>query len=550
MDMTNGFSLDILLNMLRRRFWIAVIFFSVVLTATASLVFFLPDIYTTTSVILVEGQQVPQDYVKSTVTMGLERRLQTISQEILSRSRLEQIIEQYGLYREMKKQGKSNELMIQAMRDDIGIQIVGRRGGISSDTVAFEVSYTNPDPQKSMSVTNALASFYIEENAKFRVRQSTGTTEFLGKQIEETKKKLDEHEKQITSYKQHYMGELPEQLDSNLSTLTMLQKQMEVLSESISHTQTRRDLLMRRIERSQAQAATDEEALALVPLSSDSRSTGQNTGFVRLEILKKQLAQFRSRFSDKHPDVIQLKQQIAALQEHQQNESTDAREQEGTALRSGSDRKAHEMFSLQSEQISIDADVRRLMGELDKARNDIALYQKRVENTPRHEQELTALSRDYNTIRDSYALLLKKYDEAQVADKLEELQKGERFKLLEAAVLPAEPTAPKRGRFFLIGLALSLAAAVAGVLLWEMLDTSFHCVSDLRKFTKVPVLVAIPQIVTKTDRWRIRFRRSLGATVLAATLLVLMGASYWFSTGNEQLVRLLIRPSTGALIRE
>lgn len=549
MDMASGFSLDILLNMLRRRFWVAVTLFSVVLTATVSSVFFLPDIYTTTSVILVEGQQVPQDYVKSTVTMGLERRLQTISQEILSRSRLEQIIEQYGLYREMKKQGQSNELMIQAMRDDIGIQIVGRRGGISSDTVAFEVSYTNPDPQKSMTVTNALASFYIEENAKFRVKQSTGTTEFLGKQIEETKKKLDEYEKQVTLYKQRNMGELPEQLASNLSTLTVLQKQMEVLSESISHAQTRRDLLMRRIERAQA-ATQEEEALAIVPLPSDSRGVGQNTGPVRLETLKKQLAQLRSRFSDKHPDVIQLKQQIAALEEHQQNEPANTREQGGSALSSDASRKNHDMFSLEGEHISVDADIRRLMGELDKVRNDIVLYQKRIENTPQHEQELSAFSRDYTTTRDSYELLLKKYDEAQVADKLEELQKGERFKLLEAAVFPTEPTAPKRGRFFLIGLALSLGTAAAGVLLWEMLDTSFHRVDDLRRFTKVPVVAAIPQIVTKTDRWRVRFRRSLGATALAVTLLVLIGTSYWFSAGNEQLVRLLVRPSTGALIRE
>src|SRR5262249_7471000 len=154
-----------------------------------------------------------------------------------------------------------------------------------------------------------------------------------------TKKKLDEYEKQITLYKQHYMGELPEQQESNLSTLTMLQKQLGVLSESMAHTQSRRDLLTRRFEKAQAQAAADEEASAVVPLSSDdddSRSAGKNAGFVRLETLKKQLAQLRSRFSDKHPDVIQLKQQIAALQEHQQNEPTDAREQRGSALRSGS----------------------------------------------------------------------------------------------------------------------------------------------------------------------------------------------------------------------
>src|SRR5215813_4654345 len=146
----NGFSFELALDMLKRRLWLAVVLFMTVATAVSSLVIFLPNIYTATALILVEGQQIPQDYVRSTVTMGLERRLQIISQEILSRSRLGQLADLFGLYQDLKKQQASEDAIATAMRQDLGIRITGRGSGAGNDTVVFEVSYANQDPQKVM----------------------------------------------------------------------------------------------------------------------------------------------------------------------------------------------------------------------------------------------------------------------------------------------------------------------------------------------------------------------------------------------------------------
>ena len=529
----NGIDLHLLIDMLRRRLWIAVILFSVIFTTIVSLIKFLPNIYTSSALILVEGQQIPQEYVRSTVTMGLERRLQTISQEILSRSRLEQLIEQFRLYADLKEQGNSGEVVAAAMRRDIGIEVRGRRSGIGGDTVAFEIRYTSPDPQKAMQVATALASLYIEENLKVRSEQSEGTSKFLRAELEEVNRKLEAQEQKVVEYKRQYMGELPEQLQSNLSTLSLLQKQLEVLSEGLAKAQDRRSLLIRR--------TADADAIA------QGSVLNADAAPVRIETLRRTLAQLKTRFSDKHPDVIRLKQEIAALEGYLKSQSESAQLTDNASSLASSNITP----SFQVELATVDAEIRRLTVDLSKIRSDIVIYQQRIENTPEREQELLSLTRNYASTRDLHASLLKRLEEANLADSLEQRQKAERFRLLEPASYPTEPTAPKRMRFFILGLALSLGAAAGGVLLWEILDTSFHRVADIKAFTKYPILASIPQITTEQDQSRGRRRRYLGAAALAMSLVMLAFTSYWVATGNESLVRrLFTQSSSGTQFRQ
>lgn len=529
----NGFSPDLALDMLRRRLWLAIALFSVVVTAVVSLAAFLPNIYTTTALILVEGQQIPQDYVRSTVTMGLERRLQTINQEILSRSRLEQIAEQFGLYQDLKKQKTSEDAVATAMRQDLGIRITGRGNGIGNDTVVFEVSYTNQDPQKAMQVTNTLASFYIEENLKVREQQALGTSKFLFDELQEIKKRLEEQEQQVVEYKTKHMGELPEQLNANLSTLSVLQKQMEIVSDNLARARERRNVLMQMTEMDAA-------------LASLSPSTPQGAGDARLSALKSQLAELKIRFSDKYPDVIRLKQQISVLEE-------DAKSQAQVEITQPTDTglslEAPKTSSAQIEQTTVDAEIKSLNDALAKVQHDISVYKQRIENVPQRDQELTSISRDYNATRDLYASLLKRLDEAKLSDSLEERQKAERFRLLEPAVYPNEPTGPNRVKFFLVGFVLGLGAAIAGVLLWEFLDPSFHRVDDLKAFTTVRILGTVPQIITAADRLQKRRRLYFGTVALAAVLLTLVGIAHRVSANNDQLVRFLVKPTSGIQLR-
>ncbi len=523
----NGITPELLLGMLKRRVWIAVSLFGLIMSATIGLVVVLPNIYTARALILVEGQQIPQDYVRSTVTMGVERRLQVISQEILSRSRLVQLVKQFDLYQDLRQKEIPEDMLAVAMRKDIAINIAAKGG--QGDTVAFEISFTNPDPQKVMQVANTLASFYIDENLKVREQQALGTSEFLRAELAEVKKRLDVQEQQVAEYKRQYLGELPEQMNANLSTLGVLQKQMEILSDNLNRARERRNVL--------AQMAEMDTALAALDIGSPA------SGNAHLESLKKQLAELKLRFADKHPDVIRLKQQIAALEEEEKSRAEAAPSIESSNV------EAPKVSSAAIEQAAIDAEIKSYSESLAKVQQEIAVYKQRIENAPRREQEFAALTRDYNVTRDLYASLLKRLDEANLADSLEQRQKAERFRVLEPAMYPQQPAGPQRLKLFLMGLVLSVAAVAAGVVAPELINTSFHRVEDLSAFTSVPILGTVPLMVTASDSRMIRRRQWLGAVALATGVAVIFGTSYWLGAGNEQLVRRLARPGSSIQLR-
>ena len=534
----NGFDLNLIIDMLRRRLWVALTLFSLILTATIGLVMFLPNIYTAGAIILVEGQQIPQEFVRSTVTMGVQRRLQIISQEILSRDRLKQLVKKFNLYPNDIQKDASDETVAAKMRQDIGIEVKGRNSGLGTDTVALQISYTNLDPQKAMDVSNRLASLYVEKNQEVREKQTSETSEFLQDELEAVRQELEEQERQVTQYKQQHLGELPEQLNANMSTLGLLHKQMEIVSQDLERAKERRSVLV--------QMGEMEAALASLDFG-----TSEPTGDAQLGALRSHLAELRIRFSDKHPDVVRIQQQIDRLEAEQlQNQPEDAFSGDLDFASEGLDfSEPVTISSNQIEMAAVDADIRRLIAERNKVRSDIAGYQQRIENTAKREQDLASLTRNYGRTKDQYNSLLKRLDEAKMANSLEKEQKAERFRLLEPAVYPRVPAAPKRARFLLIGLVLSLGAAAAGVLLWEFLDTSFHRVEDLKAFTTVPVLVTVPRITTAADMLLSRRQQFLRAVALAVSMLVLFSASYRIVAGNEQLSRTFVRPASGSQLR-
>src|SRR5438093_13785437 len=201
-------ALDAMLAVWSRRKWLALLAFAAPLAAGVSLITLLPNIYRSVATVLVDRQQVPESFVRSTVTSAVETRLQTISQEILSRSRLAALISRFGLYPDLRTQVPSEEV-IKRMRGDIKLELKGiELKGASQATVAFTISYQGSEPGTVSLVTNTLASFYIEENLKARERQATGTAEFLKVQLEETKKRLDDQEQRVSEFKRRSLGEV------------------------------------------------------------------------------------------------------------------------------------------------------------------------------------------------------------------------------------------------------------------------------------------------------------------------------------------------------
>src|SRR3989449_9623701 len=235
-----GAGVELALAAWSRRKWLAILTFAAPFAVAMSLGMALPNIYQATATVLVHRQQLPETFVQPTVTSALETRLHTISQEILSRSRLEALITRFGLYPDLSKRVSAEEV-IERMRGDIKLELkaVEARGQREA-TVAFAIKYLGSDPQTVAQVTNTLASFYIEENLKVRERQATGTAEFLKVQLEETKKRLDEQERQVSEFKRRYLGELPQQMETNVATLERFHIQLRLNSDNQTRAMERR----------------------------------------------------------------------------------------------------------------------------------------------------------------------------------------------------------------------------------------------------------------------------------------------------------------------
>jgi polysaccharide chain length determinant protein (PEP-CTERM system associated) len=531
--------LGMLLAVWSRRKWLAILVFAVPACAAISLIMFLPNVYRSTATVLVDRQQVPEAFVRSTVTSALETRLHTISQEILSRSRLESLINRFGLYSDLK-QRVSLEEVIGRVRSDIRLELKSAdvKGNQREATIAFTISYQGSEPGTVSAVTNTLAGFYIEENLKARERQAIGTAEFLKVQLGETQKRLDVQEERVSAFKRRHLGELPQQMETNLATLERLHTQLRMNADSQMRAAERRQALS-------SQLAEAESLLASGNAGPIGLGSPEPRGAARLAQLKQELARLRTQFSERYPDVVQMAAQVAALErELAEDKSSEAKTEENSAAPQATAPAppvSPYVLRLKEALSEVQADLKVLKSEESRLQGGIASYQARVENVPRREQEFKELSRDYESTRELYQTLMKRYEEAQLAESMEQRQKGEQFRVIEPAIPNPLPAAPSRARLLLMALALSLGLAVGAVVLAEHVDTSFHSVDDLRAFSPVPVLVSIPRIVTHIDLRRARWRMRLAAGVALVSLVTIVGIAYVVAHGNEQLVSFLAR---------
>jgi polysaccharide chain length determinant protein (PEP-CTERM system associated) len=523
-----------LLAVWRRRKWLAAFVFILPFTAGLSLILSLPNLYRATATVLVERQQVPESFVKATVTSEFETRLQTISQEILSRARLLQLIKQFHLYSDMQG-SMSNDQLADRMRRDIQIEIRSARPSGPAATIAFALSYRGRDPHTVALVTNTLASFYAEENLKIRERQASGTSGFLKAQLETTRKRLDDQERVVSDFKRRHLGELPQQMMANFSTLESLNTQLRLNNDNLVRAEERRDTFAAQLAEAEASGQLSE-----VPMG---RASGPEPPATQLTRLRQELIAAQARYTDAHPTVTRLKEEIASVERDLANARAEAKVADA---KSGPPRKVPVATSpyvlrLREGLNAADAEVRIAKAEDQRLRNAIGSYQTRVETAPRREQEYLDLSREYDSTKELYASLLKRYEEAQIAENMEQRQKGELFRLLDSALASGAVVTPNRLFLLLAILGISAGAAVGAAFLAELLDTSFHFAGDLSAVTRVPVLVRIPWIRTEAYVRRRRQRLQLVAVGTVLSLALVATASYFVAHENEQLVRMLDR---------
>ena len=499
--------LDLARAVWARRKWIAVLAFLGPLAAVASVLAFVPKLYQASATILVERQYMPESFVKPTVSNELEMRLHAIHEEVLSRARLEELITHFNLYPESRRDGGVKGA-VDRLRKDIKLEKKTERSTVAREptTVAFTVSYRDPDPVKAADVTNALARFYVVTNAKKRERQANATAAFLKVELEQTKQTLDQQEKRVADYKKRNSGALPDQVSMNMLTIERLYSELRM----------NRDHQMRLAERAEMPGVGGID----LPPQHDRAAA-------RLALLKQELAELTTRFTDKYPDVVAKKQEIADLEKQVAN----------------APKRGPTPFAQTPAQRPRAADSRiaNLRTEEQQILDRIAGYQKRIEDTPRREQEFQEMARDYETTKELYRSLKQRYEEALLGESMETQHRGEMFRIVEPALPPDTPSAPRTARLALLGLMAALGVAAVAVMVAEQVDTSFHSIADVRAHLGVPVAVAIPQIVTASDERQRRRRTHVMIVASLIGLAVIVALSWLIAAGNYDLVGLLAR---------
>ncbi|MDY6971063.1 MAG: XrtA system polysaccharide chain length determinant [Thermodesulfobacteriota bacterium] len=498
-----------------RRKWLIILPFIVITLGAIVWAYQLPPIYRAGTLILIQKQRVPEAYIKPTVTTGIGERLHTISQQIMSRTRLEKIINEFDLYSDLR-QSLFMEEIVTKMRKDIALEVKGGE--------AFELFYDGKDPKVVSMVANRLASLFIEENLKMREDLAEGTTEFLDRELLRVKKQLEEQEEAIRAFKERNIGALPEQLDANLRTLEQLQVQSQAVTTSIESAKGRKMSLQNQVSHLsglEAQIDTDLVDIGTVE-SAESSPT--------LENLKELLSSLRVRYTEKHPDVLRVKAQIKRLEEEIQSQEEPIFDEvaEEDPYADSSPGLAHSFYDTMTLELEgVDLEISKLNKEQAKLKEKIAAYQKRIEDTPKREQQLVALHRDYGNTQKNYESLLDKRLNAQIAANMEKVQKGERFKILDPARTPQKPFKPNRKRIVLLAMLLALGCGVGLTIGAEYLDHSFRDIDDLEQYLGLQALASIPKIVTDEDSRRRKTKKrvvlasSLGLMLVTASLLII-----------------------------
>ncbi|MEP7117213.1 MAG: hypothetical protein ABI880_06515 [Acidobacteriota bacterium] len=529
-----------LLQMARRRIWLVVIppaltFFGALMYSST-----IPNLYESDMLVAIDPQSVPDTFVRPTVTLQTERRVDALQLQVLSRTTLQQLIEEFNLYEDDRRSLPAEDV-IDKMRKAIKVEVETPRPrwGQEPQPTGFHVRFTYSEPALAARVTQRIGTQFVDQNVKDRGQQAGATNRFLETQLSEARTKLEAQERVLESFRQRHGQELPTQTQSNVQSQSAAQLQAQSLVESIARDRDRKQMLERLYrEAPNAPPTTPPPVVAM--------QTGP--GPVVISSLQQQLLSARAnlaslelRYKPDHPDVARARRLIrelepkvaadeaaaAAAATRTATNSTVAPPTPSTATLSTTDLQRRERLREMAAEIeSLDRQATFKESEEQRVRGEIAEYQRRLEAVPGLESEWVKITRDYDTLQIAYRELLTKSSAAKVAANLETEDIGERFRIVDPANVPVHPLTSNRVRYNAGGLAVGLLLGLGIAALLELRDRSFRADTEVLEVLALPVLASVPRIESALDKAR-RRRRQLVASLAGATCVVAAGYVTW-----------------------
>jgi polysaccharide chain length determinant protein (PEP-CTERM system associated) len=506
-----------ILGIARRRGWLVLIPFVVGAVGTAVWSKQLPNRYRSETLIMLTPQRIPDSYVKTTVTTRIEDRLNTLSDQILSRSRLERIIVDLDLYAKERTQ-LAMEDVVQRMRNDIGpIRVEGKE--------SFRVQYVSGDAAVAQKVTERLASLFIEENLRDRENVAADTNRFLDSQLDDAKRRLIEQEKRLEEYRRRYSGQLPSQLQANLQAIQGADAQRQALAQSMDRERERRIQL----ERQLAELQTPEPTIVQAPAAASGVSPENLSGgsiTQQLEAARTALRLLQLRNTPDHPDVRIMERRIADLEQKQKAEAEAGATANADRPVTAADLlRQRRIRDLEGQIAAVDRQLKEYDDQNKRLTSVVTDYQAKIDALPTRESELVELTRDYATLQNSYQSLLAKREESKIAVNLERRNIGEQFRILDPARVPERPFTPNRRSLTLTGAGIGLAVGLLLVGLLEYRDTSFRNDDDVIRALSLPVIAVIPLVRTARER---QLRRRLVSVATALGVVASAAVLAWW----------------------
>ena len=473
---------------------------------------FWPVRYRSDALILVEQQKVPEKYVTANVTSDLSDRLQSITQQILSRTRLQRLIEQLNLYPKLRTHATVDEV-VDTMRGDIRIELV-EPPKHHDELNAFRIYYTAGSPRVAQQVTNELTSLFIEQNLEARTQQSVSTTNFLENQLEEARKDLAKQEEQLREYKMRFLGELPQQEQSNFQILGSQEAQLAATNAALERAEQQRIYL---------ESMRAEYEAMQSSLGGDTPADPVAVADKALHDLRKQLTDLEAQYTTHHPDVDRTKEAIAQWEDLRQRAVAEQAANTKAGTDSPKPTSSPTLAEVESRLKALKAETANYQRTMDALRAEISESQSRLRLTPLREQQLSEVTRNYEDSRQYYQSLLQKKLQSELATNLEKREQGEQFRIIDPPSLPEKPVEPNRVQIILIGWAAGLCLGLALTTVREITDDTLRNEEEIQESTQLAILVRLPVLYSPRQdshrKWRIRFE------VAGVTLLILLSVA-------------------------